>query len=237
MNAPVSPDSLHFSVTQIKTWLLCPRKFEYRYILGAEPEFTPMPLAFGVAFHSALAHHYGWLKLGDLAPREEVHQRFFDSLATTRDASPPIQSGEDGVSFEEAVAKGRLMLDVTLSHPSAIAKVLSVEQAFVVDLHHPDTGEVLEERLLGVVDRRRRSSCARRAQDGVEEVRASRTELRLAALWLRLRCFPVELGRGWSSIPSDHEDEDTCSPGRGRAARRGRRRGLSTHGGRGTSRH
>lgn len=152
MNAPLNPDSLHFSVTQMKTWLLCPRKFEYRYILGAEPEFTPMPLAFGVAFHSALAHHYGWLKLGDLAPREEVHQRFVDTLTTTRDGCPPLQSGEESMSFDEALLKGQQMLDVTLSHPSAIAKVLSVEQTFVVDLHHPDTGEVLEERLLGVVD-------------------------------------------------------------------------------------
>lgn len=146
------PEGLHFSVSQMKAWIQCPRKFEYRYILGAEPEFVPMPLAFGIAFHEALAHHYGWQKLGDVAPQEEVKQRFVDSLNSTRDGDVPLQDDDEGMAFNAAIEKGHQMLDVALAHPSAIAKVLAVEETFIVDLHHPDTGEVLEERLLGVID-------------------------------------------------------------------------------------
>ncbi len=28
---------LHVSVSQIKTWLLCPKKYFFRYVLGARP--------------------------------------------------------------------------------------------------------------------------------------------------------------------------------------------------------
>jgi hypothetical protein len=31
-------------------------------------------------------------------------------------------------------------------------KVVAVEEPFTVDLHHPDTGELLEEKLTGVLD-------------------------------------------------------------------------------------
>jgi CRISPR/Cas system-associated exonuclease Cas4 (RecB family) len=29
---------LHVSASQIKTWLMCPRKYQYRYVLGLQPE-------------------------------------------------------------------------------------------------------------------------------------------------------------------------------------------------------
>ena len=78
MNAFSRTEGLHFSVSQMKAWLMCPRKYEYRYVTSADPEFVPMPLAFGSAFHSALAYHYGWLMRGEPAPAAEVRQRFVD---------------------------------------------------------------------------------------------------------------------------------------------------------------
>lgn len=152
MNAPIRTEGLLFSVSQMKTWVQCPRKYEYRYIQGAEQELAPMALVFGISFHSALAHHFGWLQRGELAAAAEVKQRFVDSMNTARQGDVPIQDDEDGVSFDEALAKGQLMLDVALAHPSSVGKVLFVEHKFVVDLHDVDTGEVVDERLVGVID-------------------------------------------------------------------------------------
>ncbi len=153
MNAAVVPDTLHFSVTQMKTWLMCPAKFSYRYITGAEPEFVPMPLAFGSAFHLALAHHYQWLMRGEPTPAEEVKQRFVDAMMLAKNGPVPLQEDDDGTGFDVALAKGLSMLDVTLGHPSATpAKVLGVEVPFTVDLYNASTGELLDEKLKGVID-------------------------------------------------------------------------------------
>lgn len=153
MNAPIKVEGLHFSVSQMKAWLRCPRAYEYRYIQGADPEFVPMPLAFGSAFHSALAHHYGWLMRGEPAPVDEVKQRFIDALTLAKNGLVPLQVDEDGAGFEDAQAKGIQMLDVTLGHPSAQpAKVLGVEVPFLVDLYDVETGEVIDERLMGFID-------------------------------------------------------------------------------------
>lgn len=139
-------------MSQMKSWIRCPKAFTYRYVEGAEPELLPMPLAFGIAFHAALGHHYGGLMRGQLVTLTEAKQRFVDSMTLAKEGPVPLQLDEPS-SFGDALAKGLQMLDVTLSHPSALPeKVLGVEQRFIVDLHHPDTGEVLEEKLLGVLD-------------------------------------------------------------------------------------
>ena len=50
-------EELYVSVSQLKSFLLCSRAFEFRYVLGATPEHVPVPLAFGIAIHAALACH------------------------------------------------------------------------------------------------------------------------------------------------------------------------------------
>jgi CRISPR/Cas system-associated exonuclease Cas4 (RecB family) len=146
-------EGLVFSVTQANTYLGCPRKYEYRYVRGVEPTVVPVALAFGVAFHSALAHHYGWLMRGSPASVKEVQDRFTESLRQAAEGKVPLQQDEDSASVEELRAKGLTMLEVALAHPSAMPeKVLAVEEPFTVELHHPDTGELLEEKLTGVLD-------------------------------------------------------------------------------------
>lgn len=152
MNAQLTVEGLHFSVTQLKTWLMCPRKFEYRYVAGFEPEFVPMALAFGAAFHSALAYHYQWLLRSEPAPVEEVKCRFVDATRLAKAAGVHLQEDEDSMSYEDSVQKGLQMLDVALNHPSVQGKVLAVEQPFTVDLFDVASGEVLDERLKGVID-------------------------------------------------------------------------------------
>lgn len=152
MNAAARPEGLFVSVSQLKLWMRCPRAYEYRYVRGATPEFLPMALAFGTAVHAALGHHYGWVMKGSPAPVEESKQRFIDSMTVARTGPVPLQEDEDGDSWDALIAKGLGMVEVALAHPLASSKVLAVEKSFTVDLYDPATGEVLEEKLTGVID-------------------------------------------------------------------------------------
>ena len=53
---------LRVSKSQIQTYLICPRKFYFQYVMGAMPEFLPVSLPFGSALHSAVASFYLALK-------------------------------------------------------------------------------------------------------------------------------------------------------------------------------
>lgn len=155
MSAPIESDSICISVSQIKEWMLCPKKHALHYRLGAQVERLPAALAFGSAFHAALAYHYSWLMRGEPVSTDDAKQRFIESMNLARHGEVPLLlDDEDGdAGFEELVAKGLAMLDVTLSHPSARPeRVVGVEVPFIVDIYDPDTGEVADARLRGYLD-------------------------------------------------------------------------------------
>src|SRR2546425_9421088 len=53
---------LRISKSQIQTYLICPRKFWFQYVIGALPEFVPASLPFGRALHAAVAGFYRAIK-------------------------------------------------------------------------------------------------------------------------------------------------------------------------------
>lgn len=152
----MASEELHISVSQIKSFLLCSRAFEYRYRLGATPEHVPVPLAFGVAIHAALAAYYESIKVERSPSNEEVVQVFRDAWAVAVAGPVPLQASNDDEEDEGGahVDKGVAMLKVFHQHAVAAGPVIvkSVEQRFSVALFHPETGEVLDERLAGVMD-------------------------------------------------------------------------------------
>ena len=140
---------LHVSVSQIKTWMRCPRAYELKYVRGAEPEVVPHALVFGSAFHAALAAHYS-------RRRDHVERNTLDELMTVfADAWREHELG--GVAIEKAdgdpVDAGRRMLAAFVEHDAVdTSEVVAVERPITAVLHDPETGEVLEEVLTGVVD-------------------------------------------------------------------------------------
>jgi CRISPR/Cas system-associated exonuclease Cas4 (RecB family) len=153
----VDSEDIHISVSQIKSYLLCSRAFDFRYRLGATPEHVPVPMAFGLAIHAALAAHYEGIRLTGSPPSyEEVTQVFRDAWAAAVAGPIPLQaSNDDEVDDDGAhVDKGIAMLTAFRVHAATVGPVVvrSVEQRFSVPLFHPQTGEVLDERLSGVVD-------------------------------------------------------------------------------------
>ena len=54
--APPSIDLDHLSWSGIECYRQCPKKFAFRYVEQAAPEFTPSSLAYGTAFHHVFGH-------------------------------------------------------------------------------------------------------------------------------------------------------------------------------------
>ena len=69
---------LRISKSQIQTYLICPRKFYFQYVMGAMPEFLPASLPFGSALHAAVAAFYRFLKDTGTKPELAIVIREFE---------------------------------------------------------------------------------------------------------------------------------------------------------------
>ena len=144
-------DALHVSVSQIKTWLRCPRQYELRYVRGAEPEVMPTALAFGSAFHGALAAHYMGKNEGRRGGDEEMLEGFRATWAEKTSTGVPLEKVED--ESTDPVDLAVRMIGAFQAHAAnEDVEVVAVEEPFSALLHNPDTGEVLEEQLTGFID-------------------------------------------------------------------------------------
>lgn len=152
------PEGLFVSVSQVKTYLRCPRQYELRYVRGVEPEFVPVPLVFGSAVHTALAAFYTQLKgAGEVLDLPTMTEIFKCDLELRASGPVPLQAGEDdeGTDLGQLVDQGAGMLAVfheSASKTAAGITVEEVEMPFSCEVADPGTGEVLEEKLVGVLD-------------------------------------------------------------------------------------
>ena len=152
MNVPTVPRAaLHVSVSQIKTFILCPRLYEFRYVLGAEREHVSSNLVLGSAVHAVLAGYYMAVLNGDELVADELVQIFVDDwdgeVATLPNLLLP-----DGVEADDLKDQGVALVRAFLDGVPPVDEVLGVEQPFALDIADPKTGEVLEEQLVGALD-------------------------------------------------------------------------------------
>lgn len=150
-------DDLYVSVSQVKSFMLCPRQFELRYVRGLEPEFVPRALAFGTSFHAALARHYVDLRdVGEAPPVEKLIETFKTAWELKKSGLVPLEKTDDEDEPKtDPVDLAAKMLVKFDEHAEAVEKdvvVKAVEQPFTITLFEPDTGEVQEEKLVGVMD-------------------------------------------------------------------------------------
>ena len=68
---------LHFSYSQLSTFLICPAKYGHQYVFGTPPETKPVALPFGKAIHKAAEAYYRTLKdTGEIMPVDQVITTF-----------------------------------------------------------------------------------------------------------------------------------------------------------------
>lgn len=156
MPRPNLPDGLYTSVSQLKCWLRCPKQFNLKYIKGVAPAFVPINLAFGSAIHEALAAFYSEVKsTGSPLRRDLVLDTFRAAWAKAEDGDIPLQPEDGEDASDNMVDKGVSLLHAFHQHATngaAPEAVEAVEMSFIADLHDADTGEVLDEKLVGTID-------------------------------------------------------------------------------------
>lgn len=158
MARPKMPEGLYVSVSQVKSYLRCPRQYELHYIRGEPPAFVPVALVFGSAIHVALAGYYGEIKAtGEPLRRDLVLDVFRDAWDKGSSGPVPLQADEEdaGAGADQIVDRGISMLHAFCEHAAktvAGITVESVELPFAVSIHDVESGEVFEEQLVGAID-------------------------------------------------------------------------------------
>jgi hypothetical protein len=123
------------------------------HVEGVEPEGRSLNLIWGIAHHEALGLFLRARARGEQATNEEVGQRFLDVMKAELAGPIPVMTADEGADVAFATSKGLEMVEAALDEGSLQqGRVVGVEHAFLVDLIDPDTGEVHDVRLKGVMD-------------------------------------------------------------------------------------
>ena len=141
----------HTSVSRLKTFISCPKKFTLQYIDRVTPAWKPLAFPLGGGFHEAVQHHL----VGTDGPdhRAEVHDVFRSSLeAAVRADGVPVLFEEEEQDLGAVVDAGIKMVDTFIETVPRPDGVLAVEAAFSLELAHPITCEILPVPLIGAID-------------------------------------------------------------------------------------
>lgn len=150
-------DGLHVSISQIKAYIRCPRAYQLRYVLGVQPAFKSKALALGSSYHAAVARFYLAVKEdGAPPPLQLICDTFRDGWQREVDSDVPLQADEDesddnGALVDKGVALLGVFYDMAVKSAAGV-QVEAVEKPFAVEIHDPETGEVMQEVLVGAFD-------------------------------------------------------------------------------------
>jgi len=138
----------HLSSSQITLYLQCGLKYKYQYIDNLPKPFRPAALAFGSAFHSALAWLHEQRMRGNGVSLEMLY-KIFDADWFTQKVDTEIRF-KDGEQAMELGILGKEMLALYMREPQK--KLQGCEVHFNVPLIDPVTGKSLEMDLEGFLD-------------------------------------------------------------------------------------
>ena len=136
------------SVSRINTYLGCPLKYRFQYVDMIPRPWRVAAMAFGTSIHAAVE----WFQRERLAGRSsELAEvlRVFEADWYAQNVEPLVFSERE--SKDSLAEKGRAMLQLYVESTNG-TKPVAVEQFFELDLADPETGEVLDVWLRGVID-------------------------------------------------------------------------------------
>jgi putative RecB family exonuclease len=142
----------HFSVSQLKCFLGCPRRYRFQYVDRFPPEFRPIALAFGTAWHETIGVHLLPHVKDQFLSRQELQATFRDSLTEQVNRDGPPVLFEDEEDLGKTTDLGLRMLDAFILRVPRPEQVLGVEVPFVLEIAHPVTGEIAPLPLIGGID-------------------------------------------------------------------------------------
>jgi CRISPR/Cas system-associated exonuclease Cas4 (RecB family) len=138
----------HMSVSRVKDFMLCPRRYALKYEHGERPDFRSAALALGVAWHVVIA---AWLSGEAEGPaletmlRDEIHRELHAE-------STPVLFDDAEEDEERFIARATGMLRAFIAAVKKPRRVLGVEIPFSSEMVHPESGEVLDLPVIGALD-------------------------------------------------------------------------------------
>jgi CRISPR/Cas system-associated exonuclease Cas4 (RecB family) len=136
------------SASQLTTYAMCPRKYELRYVLHAEPESRAPGLALGSAVHSAVA----WYFDERAAEREPSIDDVARVLRADLDAATSYSNMRWASTTPEKLrAEADLLVRAFLAARGELP-VKETEVRFDLAIVDPETGEEMRRPLVGYVD-------------------------------------------------------------------------------------
>jgi CRISPR/Cas system-associated exonuclease Cas4 (RecB family) len=143
----------HTSVSAIKTFVQCPRKYRLNYVDKVEFAFRPIALAIGTVWHDVLGHWLGSATTGSAATPEELRERLRTGIEAAVNADgPPVLFDDAEQNLAGTIDLASRMLDAFLREVVLPEKTLGIEVPFSLQLSDPDTGELLPVPLVGAMD-------------------------------------------------------------------------------------
>jgi CRISPR/Cas system-associated exonuclease Cas4 (RecB family) len=135
------------SASQINSYLLCPRKYKYRYIDGIPPAFKSSALAFGSSVHTALSWLHEELLAGNTPPLEEVLRIFRADWTAAQEERIRFKKAEK----ENLPRIGERLIELYIEHMGKM-HIRATEMPFEVRIIDPRDGEVTNLWLKGYFD-------------------------------------------------------------------------------------
>jgi putative RecB family exonuclease len=136
------------SVSQVQAYLACPLKYRFQYVDKIPRPWRVAAMAFGSSVHAAVEWFHRERMAGRVPDLTGV-LKVFDADWYAQNVEPLVFSEKE--SKDGLLEKGRAMLQLYVESANG-AKPVAVEQPFELDLADPETGEVFEVRLRGIVD-------------------------------------------------------------------------------------
>lgn len=136
------------SLSQVQAYLFCPLRYRFQYVDKLPKPWRASALAFGLSIHAAVEWFHRERLAGRAADLTDI-LTVFEADWYAQNLEPLAFSERE--SKDSLTEKGRAMLQVYVESTNGV-KPVAVEQAFELDLADPETGEVLDVRLRGVID-------------------------------------------------------------------------------------
>jgi len=136
------------SLSQVNAYLACSLKYRFQYVDKIPRPWRVAAMAFGTSVHAAVEWFHRE-RMNGPAPTLEAVLEVFEADWYAQNTEPLVFAEKESKDLLAAKAAAMLELYLSASHGAAPA---AVEQFFELDLRDPETGELFEVRLRGVID-------------------------------------------------------------------------------------
>lgn len=144
-------DREHWSYSSLNQFLnICSLQWAFQRLYRLKPEFTPVNLSFGSAFHRTLEAISMQRKDGKLMPSKDTQELFSDLWQRQQDEDANIRFDEEE-DKEKLATQGRGLVACYASSIDSAEEILHINQPFAVPLIDA-SGGVLLKPLIGEID-------------------------------------------------------------------------------------